>query len=78
MIKLMQVDETDEVKDTSMEDQGAEEEENLRWLTRVPYEPKKENRNRPGLYWIATLLCCPPLLLSEMGQRMYRELWQEG
>lgn len=75
MIKLMQVDESDEVGSgtTGTEDQGVEEK---KWLARVPYELKKQNK--PGMYWIATLLCCPPLLLSGMGQRVYRELWQEG
>ncbi|KAH0833833.1 hypothetical protein J3R83DRAFT_10997 [Lanmaoa asiatica] len=73
MIKVMQVPESDEVGATGAEDRGADEK---RWLARVPYELKKENT--PSLYWIATLLCCPPLLLCGVGQRMYRELWQEG
>lgn len=72
MIKRMQVDERDE-RTTDAQDQGAEEK---RWFAHVPYELTKENR--PGVYRITTLLCCPPLLLFASGQRMYRELWQEG
>ena len=70
MIKRMQVPERDEVEVTS---QGTEEK---RWPARVSYELDKENRQ--ANYWIATLLCCPALLLCGVGQRVYREVWQEG
>lgn len=73
LIKLMQVPERDDVEGTVAEDQ---KEGVKRWAARVPYELEKENR--PGLYWIATLLCCPALLLCGAGRRVSRELWQEG
>lgn len=71
----MQVPEGDEVGGTKTEDQGGEEK---RWSvpSRVPYELDKGDR--PGVYWIATLLCCPALLLCGVGRRVYQELWQEG
>ncbi|KAG8215129.1 hypothetical protein J3R82DRAFT_8591 [Butyriboletus roseoflavus] len=71
MIKRMQVDE----RAADTQDQEGEDSEKW-WRTHVPYELKKVNR--PGVYWMTTLLCCPPLLLFESGQRMYREVWQEG
>lgn len=72
LIKLVQVHESDEVGAVITEDQRTDN----RWLAPVSYELRKDNR--PGAYWIATLLCFPPLMLSRTGQRVYRELWQEG
>jgi len=62
MIKSMQVPERDEAGATGTEDQRGEEK---RWPAHVPYELKEENK--PGVY-IATLLCCPALLLCGVGQ----------
>ena len=72
MIKLMQP-EGDEAGAAGTEDQKGEQK---KWPARMPYELKEEKRS--GVYWIATLLCCPALLLCGVGQRMYREVWQEG